>query len=715
MVYKTIMFLLVLVCLPFRVEAAGTKEEDMNEKKDKKQNRLADATSPYLQAHAENPVDWYEWGEEAFAKAGNENKPIFLSIGYNACHWCHVMERESFEDDTIAALLNKYFVSIKVDREERPDIDEIYMAAVQAMTGGGGWPMSVFLTPDKKPFFAGTYFPPQSMYGRPGFREVVEQLGQGYHTQHDEILKSADAIVDHIAKVSSVEIPGRNIDERIITSAAQAMMAQLDRRFGGFGTEPKFPQAANLSFLFRAGQISGNKDFSDAALFTLEKMAEGGIYDQFGGGFHRYATDARWLVPHFEKMLYDNALLVIPYLEAYQVSGDDKYLEPVHGTLGYLQSEMTSPEGGLYSTQDADSEGEEGKFYVWKKKEVEAILGDDADWFCRYFDIDESGNFEGKSIPNRGEHSREVEKASDLSEERFHERLEELKNRLLADRKKRVAPATDDKILASWNGLAVSAFARAYQVTGREDYLESARKAADFVIASMTEEGKLYHSYREGRLLKTELLEDYAYFIAGLIDLYQSSFDENYLDHARKLTDRAVTIFSTDDTFYSAPEDSPDLIYRPRDLTDGATPSPASVMILSLHRLAAITGDEQLAQKGDAALDKTSGLAAQMPQASAALLTAGHFRLKDPLEIVISGKNRENLESFNSAVHSRFIPNKIVVGSINGQKSDLPLLEGRQDNRDLTFYFCVNRSCRLPVTELAALNDELDRVIEQIN
>jgi uncharacterized protein YyaL (SSP411 family) len=707
MVYKTMLILAALLLTPFRIEVAA---ESGKMKQDSHKNRLANANSPYLLAHADNPVDWYEWGEEAFAKAKSEDKPIFLSIGYNACHWCHVMEHESFENEEIAGFLNQYFVSIKVDREERPDIDQIYMSAVQAMTGSGGWPMSVFMTPDKKPFFTGTYFPSESKYGRPGFKDVVVQLAEGYRTQRDEILKSADAILDHIAKSSNIDIPGRVIDSAVIVSAAETIYADYDSRFGGFGGAPKFPPAAKLSLLFRASQLSGYPKFANAALFTLRKMAEGGIYDQFGGGFHRYSTDPKWLVPHFEKMLYDNSLMTIPYLEAYQYSGDEYYLDIVHGTLRYLQSEMTDAKGGIYSTQDADSEGEEGKYYVWTRSEIDRILGGEAEWFCRYFDISSKGNFEGKNIPNLGNHSTKTKDRSKLGDKEFTAKIEELISRLMAERKKRIPPTTDDKILASWNGLAISAFAQASQVTGNESYLVSAKNAADFVLSQMVENEILYHSHRQGNLLRTELLEDYAYFIAGLIDLYQACFDENYLKHASSLTRRAIDVFSANDIFYSTPADDPDLIYRPRDLSDGATPAPASVMIHNLLRLAVITEDKHFAERGEAALAAISGLGARIPHGAAALLIAGHFLMAEPVEIVITGDNPQKLKEYNRVVYSRYIPNKVIVGNVNGKKSDLPLLDGRQDVDELTYFFCLNRSCRLPVTEKPGLLAELDWV-----
>jgi uncharacterized protein YyaL (SSP411 family) len=680
----------------------------------KHKNRLAHATSPYLLAHANNPVDWYEWGDEAFARAKAEDKPIFLSVGYNACHWCHVMERESFENEEIAGLLNKHFISIKVDREERPDIDQIYMTAVQAMTGSGGWPMSIFMTPDKKPFFAGTYFPPESTMGRPGFKEVLTQLAEGYKTQHEQILSSADSIAEHIARSAGVDVPGRTIDKNVIKAAADIFFSHYDNRYGGFGGPPKFPQATALSLMFLATRTTGNDKYAHAALFTLRKMAEGGIYDQLGGGFHRYSVDQTWLMPHFEKMLYDNALMVVPYLEAYQISGDPYYLGPVEGVLTYLQHTMTNPKGGFYSTQDADTDGEEGRFYTWTKSEIDNILGPEPDWFCEYFDITGEGNFEnGRNILHVGDHSTAIRGRINLHGNDFDAKLTELKARLLAERAKRTTPAVDDKILASWNGLAVTAFARAYQVTGNDSYLLSAKTAADFVLQNMTDGDTLYHSYRQGRLLKTELLEDYAYFIAGLIDLYQAVFDERYLDKARALSQRAMDIFSENGKLYSSPADAVDLIYRPRELTDGATPAPASVMIMNLLRLAAITDDEYLAETGSKTLSTVSGLAAQIPQGSASLLAAGYFALQPPVEIVVVGDEDNKMAEFNREIFSRYIPNKIIVGSVAGARSELPLLEGRLDVTETTYYFCFNRMCRLPVTDKSKLMEELDWVAEQ--
>ena len=598
------------------------------EKKIKHQNRLAQAASPYLLAHADNPVDWYEWGEEAFERARREDKPIFLSIGYNACHWCHVMEHESFENEEIAALLNDNFISIKVDREERPDIDQIYMSAVTALTGSGGWPMSVFLTPDRKPFFAGTYFPPDDRYGRPGFKKVITELARAYREQRQEIVKSSQAVYDHLANTSTISVPGRAIDKQVLLSAGQMMLSNFDNRFGGFGGAPKFPHSLDISLLFRIYDMTGDVNYRDAGLFSLRKMAEGGIYDQLGGGFHRYAVDEKWLVPHFEKMLYDNALLVIPYLEAFQITSDSFYLDIVKGTLGYLQNQMTDASGGFYSSQDADSEGEEGLYYTWTANEIDDILGAEAEWFKAYFGVTAEGNFEqGRSILNIGRHSVEARKNVNLYDEDFTQKLTGLKNQLMEVRNNRIAPATDDKILASWNGLAISAFAQAYLTTGNRSYQTSAKNAADFILSHMMDDERLFHSWRQGRLVRIELLEDYAYFSAGLIDLYRASENDEYLRRSEQLARRAVDIFADDKVFYSTAVGQDDLIIRPRELTDNATPAAGSVMISNLQSLADITGREYFAKQADGFLAEVSGLAAQAPQGSATLLLAGYKTL----------------------------------------------------------------------------------------
>jgi uncharacterized protein YyaL (SSP411 family) len=696
---------ILTLCLTMILGCSANGDEVMHTKA---KNRLANAGSPYLQAHADNPVDWFEWSDEAFEKARTENKPIFLSIGYNACHWCHVMEHESFENEEIAQILNKYFVSIKVDREERPDIDQVYMSAVTAMTGSGGWPMSIFMTPSKKPFFAGTYFPPVSNYGRPGFKELLTEIAAAYDSRHDEIIKSAESITNRLALSAAQSISPRAIGREVLISGADEILRNVDFRNGGFGSKPKFPQTATIEFLFRASQLTKNEKYAKASYLTLKKMSEGGIYDHLGGGFHRYSVDEKWLVPHFEKMLYDNALLVKSYLEAYQLTGEAEYLDVVSGTLGFLQREMTDSEGGFFSTMDADTEGEEGKFYVWSKSEIDKLLGDDSDWVRRYYGVTQSGNFEhGFNILHLGNHSQDVFDKLQISPEKFREKIEGANLTLLDARSNRVTPTIDDKILVSWNGLAISAFSQAYQVTGETSYLTSAKKAADFILEKMYNDGKLYHSYRLGKILQVELLEDYAYFISGLLDLYQASFEEHYLQTARQLADRAIELFYDSGQFYSAPDKDDDLIFRPRDISDGATPSPAYVMIRNLQSLIAITGDNSLSNYRDESLNAHSGMAAQSPQATATLLMAGYFALSESIEIVISGKNAIKMTQFNREIFSHFLPNKIVVGNVNGEKSNLPLLQGRQEVDELTYFFCRDNACSLPVTDIAGLSQEL--------
>ncbi|MFH1700480.1 MAG: thioredoxin domain-containing protein [Candidatus Zixiibacteriota bacterium] len=705
MVHDMAVLTILTLCLAMILGCSRIGEEAMHTKT---KNRLANAASPYLQAHADNPVDWFEWSDEAFEKARVENKPIFLSIGYNACHWCHVMEHESFENDEIAQILNKFFVSIKVDREERPDIDQVYMSALTSMTGSGGWPMSIFMTPEKKPFYAGTYFPPTSNYGRPGFKDILTEIAAAYESRNDDILRTADMITSRLSQSAVQSISPRPISREVLISGADEILRNVDFRNGGFGSRPKFPQSQAIEFLFRASLLTKNDEYSRAGYLTLNKMSEGGIYDHLGGGFHRYSVDEKWLIPHFEKMLYDNALLVNSYLEAYQLTGEEEYLDIVTGTLDFLTREMTDSGGGFYSTMDADSDGEEGKFYVWKKSEIYQIMGDDSDWICRYYGVTEAGNFEHDlNILHLGRHSQAVIDELNLSPEEFRKIIEKVNLTLFDSRSNRVAPAIDDKILVSWNGLAISAFSRAHQVTGEIGYLTSAKKAADFILGKLHDDGKLYHSYRYGKILHVELLEDYAYFIAGLLDLYQASFDENYLGICRQLTDRAIDLFYDSGQFFSSAADNSDLIFRPRDISDGATPSPAFVMIRNLQYLAAITGDVSLFHIRDESLTALSGLAAQSPQATATLLMAGYFALSEPIEIVISGDNAKKMTRFNREIFSRFLPNKIVIGNTNGEKSNLSLLQGRQEVDELTYFFCRDRVCRLPVTDFAGLSREL--------
>ena len=552
-------------------------------------NRLENETSPYLLQHKDNPVDWYPWGEEAFEKARAEDKPVLLSVGYSACHWCHVMERESFEDEATARLMNEGFVSIKVDREERPDVDSIYMAATQAMTRHGGWPMTVFMTPDGAPFYAGTYFPPVPSRGMPAFGQILTSLSEAYKNRRDEVLKSAEGVREYLQAATSASIPRTGLSEGLLNDAANALVGQLDNRFGGFGGAPKFPQAMNLEVLLRHHARTGDRSALSGAELTLRSMASGGIYDHLGGGFARYAVDEYWLVPHFEKMLYDNALLARLYLEAYEATGDEFYRRIATETLDYLLRDMTSPEGGFYSAEDADSEGEEGKFYVWTPAEIEAALEpEEAKLALRYWDVTEDGNFEGKNILNVPRPTEAVAREFGLSAEELADRIGGIRAKLYEVREDRVRPGRDDKVLAAWNGLALRAFALAARVLPeREDYLEAARRNAGFLLGEMKEGGRLRRSYKDGRARFNGYLEDYACVADGLISLYQATFETRWIEEARDLADATLELFWDGErgAFYDTPSDHEELVTRPRDVYDSAAPSGNSVAVDVLLKL----------------------------------------------------------------------------------------------------------------------------------
>jgi uncharacterized protein YyaL (SSP411 family) len=527
---------------------SNEKRRLMNESQNtdhKYTNALINENSPYLLSHAHNPVNWYPWNDEALAKAKAEDKPIFLSIGYSACHWCHVMERESFENEEIARYLNDNFISIKVDREQRPDLDQIYMTFTTAMSGHGGWPMSVFLTPDLKPFFAGTYFPPDDSFGRPGFKRILLEIAKAYREEKETIISSSENIFKTVKERMYQDVKSdATLNKEHIATGAKALMRNFDHTNGGFGTAPKFPHPTELSYFLRYFRQSGEFSFLEAADKALTSMANGGIYDHLGGGFARYSTDEHWLVPHFEKMLYDNTLLVETYSDAFQITGNEYYREVVRGILDFIINEMTDSNGGFYSALDADSEGEEGKFYIWDKSEIEKILNTkDADIFCNYFNITDSGNFEGKNILHLTEESEKIK--NDLSEDEFKNNIINSKRKLLEARSMRIRPLTDDKILSSWNGMALSAFCAGYQLTSDKKYLNTAIKNANFINENLWIDGKLIHSYPKERFTSGEFLEDYAFYVKGLLDLYETDTENNirWLDFARNLTDRAIELF----------------------------------------------------------------------------------------------------------------------------------------------------------------------------
>ena len=542
------------------------------------ENNLIHETSPYLLQHAHNPVEWYGWNETALKKAKDENKPIFLSIGYSSCHWCHVMAHESFENEEVAKFMNENFVNIKVDREERPDIDDIYQKVCQIATGQGGWPLSIFLTPCQKPFYVGTYFPVLDSYGRPGFGSICRQLSQAWNEKPKDVEKSAEKFLDALQKIERITIPTKL--ERVILDEAAMNLFQIgDPTYGGFGSAPKFPNAANISFLFRYAKLSGISKFNEFALKTLKKMAKGGIFDQIGGGFSRYSTDAKWLVPHFEKMLYDNALMPINYVEAYQITKDPFYLDVMKKTLDFVLREMTSPEGGFYSAYDADSEGVEGKFYVWKKSEIKEILGNDADLFCLYFDVTDGGNWEGNNILCNNLNLSTVAFNFGITEQKSQEIINSCSEKLLKVRSQRIPPGLDDKILVSWNSLMVTAFAKGYRITNDVRYLNAAKNNISFIENNLFKNGTLLRTYKNGKAKIDGYLEDYSYFVNALLDVFEIEPEKKYLELALKLGHHLVDHFwdSNTNSFFMTSDNHEKLIIRPKSNYDLSLPSGNSV------------------------------------------------------------------------------------------------------------------------------------------
>ncbi|HEX2172045.1 MAG TPA: thioredoxin domain-containing protein [Dehalococcoidia bacterium] len=674
-------------------------------------NRLAQETSPYLLQHANNPVDWYPWGPEALERAKAEDKPILLSIGYSACHWCHVMEHESFENDQIAALMNENFVNIKVDREERPDLDSIYMEAVQAISGHGGWPMTVFLTPEGKPFYGGTYYPPTDRGGMPGFPRVLLSIANVYRTRRQDVEQSVREILGRVG--NSLEFRGSDdaLQPAILDDAFRALAQQFDRRHGGFGGAPKFPQPMNLEFLLRTYLRIGDEGARLMAEQTLQAMASGGIYDQLGGGFHRYSVDAEWLVPHFEKMLYDNALLSRVYVQAAQVTGDPFYRRIAEETYEYVRREMTSPEGGFYSTQDADSEGEEGKFFVWKPEEIEAVLGPEAARiFNAFFDVTPRGNFEGHSILNVPRTLETVAREVGASEEKVREVVVAGRAKLFAEREKRVKPGRDEKILAAWNGLMLRSFAEAARAFDRDDYRRIAEANATFLLDKLSRDGRLLRTYKDGQSKLNAYLEDYAMVADGLLALYETTFDLRWFNEARRLVDIMLDQFWDEERggFYDTSRDHESLISRPKDLFDNATPSGNSVAADVLLRLAALTGSPDYERSAVATIGLVAQAMSRYPTAFGRMLSALDFHLSSKREVAIVGDPDDaSTRALLAVTRSAFAPNQVVAlrrpddwepaGAIMILE-DRPDIEGRP-----TAYVCENYACQAPVTEPADL------------
>jgi len=661
-------------------------------------NHLVKETSPYLLQHADNPVDWYPWSEEAVQKAKTEDKPIFLSIGYSACHWCHVMAHESFEDEEVAAVLNENFVSIKVDREERPDLDRIYMSAVQAMTGSGGWPMSVFLTPEGQPFYGGTYFPPKRRYGMPSFTDVLLAVADAWQNRRQELVEGGKRLVEAVERQSAVreDVKREDVKRETLESAFENLWQRFDRTHGGWGDAPKFPQPMALEFLLRYHHATGDPLALQMVTQTLEAMARGGMYDQLGGGFHRYSVDDHWLVPHFEKMLYDNAQLARVYLHAWQVTGEPFYRTIVEEILDYVVREMTDPEGGFYSTQDADSEGEEGKFFVWTPTEIRDLLGAEADAFMAECGVAERGNFEGKNI---------LEFVGDLDQ---RPTLAEARRKLFTAREQRVHPGRDEKVLTSWNGLMLAAFAEAARVLNRADYQQVAERNADFLLSELrTPDGRLYHTWKAGVAKINGYLEDYAHFIVGLLELYQTTFDPRWYLAARELAEVMVEHFSAPDGgFFDTSDDHEKLITRPRELQDNAVPSGNAMAAFGLLRLAGLAVEPRYADLAYRSLVQVQPLLAQYPLGFGQWLIALDYALSHPHEIAIVGDpeaadTRALLDVCTTGYHPHQI---LALGAPDSETSAVPLLRGRsQVEGRATAYVCVDFTCRPPVTDPAEL------------
>ena len=683
-------------------------------------NRLINETSPYLLQHANNPVDWFPWGPEALALAQEQGRPIFLSIGYSSCHWCHVMERESFENADTARLLNENFVSIKVDREERPDIDSVYMDAVQALSGHGGWPLSVFLTPDGAPFFGGTYYPPEDRPGMPGFPRVLHTVMEAYRTRKTEILGAGENIVDHLRRATTA-VSGQEslLTTDLLSEAFSRLQSTYDAVNGGFMTAPKFPQPMLLEFLMR--HISSTSDESARSMLgnTLQHMAAGGLYDQLGGGFHRYSTDAQWSVPHFEKMLYDNALLVGAYLHGYQVTGRDDFRVVVEETLDFLFGEMRSPDGGFYSNLDADSEGEEGKYYVWTLDEIRATLpGADADVFCQAYGVTEAGNFEQahESVLNRVAADDEIAERHSMSVLDVQSSLQNSRALLLESRAQRIRPMRDEKILTGWNGLLLRSLSEAAGALNRPDYRAGADALADFLTSRMrSDDGRLLRSYKDGEARISAYLEDYAHLGNGLMSAFELTFDRRRLDDALSLADDILQLFWDEDAaiFYDIGSDAEPLVLRPRTVLDNATPSGGASATELLLRLSALTGIERYRVAAEKAMRSAHMYLSRYPTAVGHWLGALDFHLGLQKEIAFIGnKGSADLESLLASLNSRYMPNKVVVAATPDEAfewEDLPVLDGRtMINGQATAYVCENFVCKLPVNSVEAFLEQLD-------
>jgi uncharacterized protein len=680
-------------------------------------NRLAKESSPYLRQHQFNPVDWYPWGDEALERARREDKPILLSIGYSACHWCHVMERESFENDAIAAAMNASFVNIKVDREERPDLDTIYMNAVQMLTGSGGWPLTVFLTPAGEPFYGGTYFPPEDRYGRPGFPRVLASIAQAYRERRDEVTRSSEQLLTAIGKLSQFAESASALHPDTVARAAERLLQHHDPDNGGIGDAPKFPNVPVFALFLRQHQATGRPELLAAVTKTLTAMARGGIYDQLAGGFHRYSVDAKWLVPHFEKMLYDNAQLVPLYLDGFLATGDDAYRTVARETLDYMRHEMTHPEGGFYSTQDADTEGEEGRTYLWRKKEIERLLPpDDAAVFCRFYQVDEVGNFaepghhERKTILNVALDRDQLARLFRRDRAAIDESLQRSRATLLDVRRKRPQPGLDDKVLTSWNALAIRAFVRGATVLDDPSLLDVARRAARFIDAHLTRDGRLLRTWKDGVARYAAYLDDHAFLAAARLDLFEATGDATHLAAARRLVATLTSDFADLEQggFYFTARDHEQLVDRPKVVYDGSLPSGNAVAIETLLRIAHLTGDQELHAFAEKTLRLFGMQMEKQPFGTAYLLGVLDDYLRGPTDVVIAGApDADDTRTLVRAARGVYLPGGSVLVADPGAASDPAAPQVLRDKRPVAgraaAYVCRGFTCSAPLVEPEAL------------
>jgi len=690
-------------------------------------NRLQYEKSPYLLQHADNPVDWYPWGTEAFEKARKENKPVFLSIGYSTCHWCHVMAHESFEDPEVARLMNETFVCVKVDREERPDVDNVYMTVCQMMTGGGGWPLTILMTPDKKPFMAATYIPRETRFGRMGMVELVPRVKALWATDRGSIVQSANQIAGTIRR-ASMNGQGEALDATTLKETYDLLARRFDRKHGGQGTAPKFPTPHHLMFLLRYHKRTGDPEPLAMAEKTLQAMRRGGIYDHIGFGFHRYATDEGWLVPHFEKMLYDQALLTIAYLEAYQATGKEEYAATAREILAYVLRDMTAPEGGFYSAEDADSEGVEGKFYLWSERELREVLAEsDADLVVKAFNVEATGNFHEESTGQRTGSNilhltrplSELAVELGIEEPALRDRLEAARQKLFAHRQGRVHPHKDDKILTDWNGLMIAALARAAQVFDDPRYVEAANRSADFVLSRMrTTQGRLIHRYRDAQAALPAHVDDYAFMVWGLIELYETTFEPHRLRTAVELTGTLIEHFWDEEGggFYFTADDGEALLVRQKEIYDGAVPSGNSVAMWNLLRLGRLTGNADLERRASTLCRAFSKIVRQLAGAYTQLMVAVDFAVGPAHEVVIAGRpGAEDTRAMLRALHRRFLPNAVVLFRPTDHSApQIVQLAGFLEHHTsidgkATAYVCANHSCNRPTTKI----DEMLTLIEE--